>query len=109
MTSGDALLLEQLAVGLPGCFASWWLVRRDLAALPPQSLARAWPDATIALAALTLGPLAVLVHFLMAHRSVRGAARGLLLTVALTAILELSAWLLSRVLATPAGLTLATA
>jgi hypothetical protein len=54
-----------------------FVVRRDLARLPPERLARAWNDASLWSAAATLGPLCLIVHFARTRRSWPGFALGL--------------------------------
>ena len=45
------------------------IVRRDLAQLTGQKLARSWPDASLWSAVVLFGPLCVPVHFIRTRRS----------------------------------------
>lgn len=64
----------QLAVGIAVPAA---LIRRDLARLAPERLARSWNDASLWSAIVAFGPVAVVVHFTRTRRSVLGFALGL--------------------------------
>lgn len=62
------------------------IVRRDLARLQGEELARCWPDASLWAAVVIFGPLSLPIHFLRTRRSFAGADMGLLaLLVALVA------------------------
>jgi len=63
----------------------YWIVKRDLARLPPERLSRAWNDASFLSAVLAFGPLSLPVHFVKTRRSWAGLALGL--AAALGAIL----------------------
>ncbi len=45
------------------------IVRRDLAGLAGEELARAWPDASLWSAVVVFGPISVPIHFLRTRRS----------------------------------------
>lgn len=98
MTPDDAVVVELLVLGPLQVLAPWWLARRDLSALPPASQARAWPEATLGSAALLVGPLALLLHFPLARRSLKGVALGVAWTAALLLALSALDWALLRVL-----------
>ncbi len=98
MTPDDALIIELSVLGPLQVLIPWWLARRDLAALPPASRARAWPDATLGSAALLLGPLALLAPFPLARRSLKGFGLGLCWTAAVVLMLSALDWALAGVL-----------
>jgi len=75
-----------LSIGLPA-----WVVRRDLARLSGEPLARSWNDASLWSAVVTFGPLCILVHFVRTRRSLRGLALGAGWTAAALA----TSWLVS--------------
>jgi len=54
------------------------IVKRDLARLPPEQLARSWPEASFLSAVILFGPLSLPVHFVKTRRSLWGLALGLL-------------------------------
>ena len=54
------------------------IVRRDLARLQGDRLARAWPDASLWSAVVVFGPLCVPIHFMRTRRSLWGVMLGLL-------------------------------
>ncbi|MBN2193508.1 MAG: hypothetical protein JW751_11895 [Polyangiaceae bacterium] len=87
MNSGDVVVVEFAMLWPLQVLIPYVVMRRDVAALPSADRARAWPDATIGVAALLGGPLAVPVHFLLAHRSLRGAALGVAWTAAMFLVL----------------------
>jgi hypothetical protein len=60
-----------------GIAVSWWILRRDLRRLAGEQLARAWPDSTLWLAVVVLGPLSVAFHFLRTRRSWAGVDMAL--------------------------------
>lgn len=68
---GDVLLFS-LSFGL-GIAVPALIVRRDLARLTGEPLARAWPDASLWAAVVVFGPLCVPIHFLRTRRSWLGA------------------------------------
>jgi hypothetical protein len=80
-------------------FGTAWIVRRDMARLSPERLARTWNDASLWCAVVAFGPLCLPVHFLKSRRTLGGAALGLLWMVAATAVFSLVAsavdWLVS--------------
>jgi hypothetical protein len=53
------------------------IVRRDLARLTGERLARSWPDASLWSAVVVFGPLCLPIHFIRTRRSLVGAALGL--------------------------------
>jgi hypothetical protein len=53
------------------------IVRRDLARLQGERLARAWPDASLWSAVVVFGPLCVPVHFIRTRRSWAGLGLGI--------------------------------
>ena len=52
------------------------IVRRDLARLSEERLARAWPPASFLAAVYAFGPLSLPVHFTKTRRSLLGFALG---------------------------------
>lgn len=65
------------------------IVRRDLARLHGEPLARSWPDASLWSAVVVFGPLCVPVHFIRTRRSWAGlglAAFWLACTLVLVAL-----------------------
>ena len=54
------------------------VVWQDLLDLRGEQLARSWPDASVWSAVATLGPFAVLLHFIRTRRSWPGVLLGLL-------------------------------
>jgi hypothetical protein len=77
---GEILLFTLEAV--LGIAVSWAILRRDLERLMGEELARSWPDSTLWMALVLLGPLSVPWHFLRTRRSLR----GLLLALAWLAV-----------------------
>lgn len=72
MLSGVAeVLLYSLSVAL-GIAVPALIVRRDLAGLGGEELARAWPDASLWSAVVVFGPLSVAVHFMRTRRGWKG-------------------------------------
>jgi hypothetical protein len=61
-----------------GIAVSWGILRRDLARLQGEELARAWPDASLWMAVVLLGPLSVPFHFIRTRRSWAGLGMALL-------------------------------
>src|SRR5450432_3432899 len=57
------------------------IVKRDLARLAPDRLARAWNEASFLSAVIAFGPLALPVHFVKTRRSWAGLGLGLGLAV----------------------------
>jgi hypothetical protein len=55
-----------------GIAVSWWILRWDLGRLAGRELARAWPDASLWMAVVLLGPLSVPLHFVRTRRSWAG-------------------------------------
>jgi hypothetical protein len=70
------VLLYTLSFAL-GIAVPWKIVRRDLARLTGEALARAWPDASVWAAVVVFGPLCLPVHFIRTRRSWLGLALGL--------------------------------
>jgi hypothetical protein len=73
---GEVLLFTLDAV--LGIAVSWGILRRDLRRLAGEELARAWPDATLWMAVVLLGPLSVPFHFIRTRRSWAGLGLALL-------------------------------
>jgi hypothetical protein len=71
MTVLDLLLQIGLGIGY-----SAWAVRRDMRALPPAELARAWNDASFWNAVVAFSLVCIPVHFVRTRRSFLGAAAG---------------------------------
>jgi len=67
-------VLFQLAVGIA---VPALVIRRDLARLAPERLARSWNDASLWSAIVAFGPVAVVVHFTRTRRSLVGLLLGL--------------------------------
>ena len=65
-----------LNAGLP-----YLIVKRDLARLSEQRLARAWTDASFLSAVLTFGPLSLPIHFTKTRRSLAGLGLGFAMCV----------------------------
>lgn len=65
------MLLFALDAAL-GIVVSWWILRRDLGRLAGRELERAWPDASLWMAVVLLGPLSVPLHFIRTRRSWAG-------------------------------------
>ncbi len=77
------LLVLELALGI---WLPWWIVRRDLARLDAERLARAWNDASFWMSIVAFGPLCLPFHFVKTRRSLLGALLGV-------------AWMLAAVVA----------
>ena len=60
-----------------GIAVSWAILRWDLGRLAGEELARAWPDSTLWMAVVLLGPLSVPFHFIRTRRSWSGLAMAL--------------------------------
>jgi hypothetical protein len=67
---GEVLLFTLDAV--LGIAVSWWILRWDLGRLAGEELARAWPDSSLRMAVVLLGPLSVPFHFVRTRRSWAG-------------------------------------
>jgi hypothetical protein len=83
-------LAETLIVALSlvlNALLPYLIVRRDLARLSEQRLARAWPQASFLAAVYAFGPLSLPVHFVKTRRSLLGVALGLF-WLALTLLAE---------------------
>jgi hypothetical protein len=65
------LLLYLVAFAL-NTLAPIVLVRRDVARLHGEQLARSWPDSSLWSAALMFGPLCIPIHYLRTRRSLLG-------------------------------------
>jgi hypothetical protein len=52
------------------------IVRRDVARLTGEPLARAWPDASLWAAVVVFGPLCLPIHFVKTRRTWLGLALG---------------------------------
>lgn len=93
---GEVLLFTfsfALGIAVPAA-----IVRRDLAKLSREELARAWPDASLWSAVVAFGPLSVPVHFVRTRRNLLGVALALgwlVLAFLLIGVpVELLAWIL---------------
>jgi hypothetical protein len=76
------ILLFTLDAAL-GIAVSWAILRWDLGRLAGEELARAWPDSTLWMAIVLLGPFSVPFHFIRTRRSWAGLDMALFwLTVA---------------------------
>jgi hypothetical protein len=96
---GKALLLLlsiALSIAVPAT-----IVRRDLAQLTGERLARAWPDASLWLAIVVFGPISVPIHFIRTRRSLRGLATGLLWFLAALAVIVVPVEVLARIFGVP--------
>jgi hypothetical protein len=71
-----AAVLELSLQILLGILLPAWVIRRDLAGLSAQRLARAWNEASLWSAVVTFGPLSLIVHFARTRRSLVGFALG---------------------------------
>jgi hypothetical protein len=69
------VLLFALSMAL-GILVPAVIVRRDLARLRGEHLARSWPDASLWLAVVVFGPLCVPIHFIRTRRSWAGLGLG---------------------------------
>jgi hypothetical protein len=72
-------LAETLIVALSlvlNALLPYLIVRRDLARLTEERLARAWPQASFLAAVYAFGPLSLPVHFTKTRRSWLGFALG---------------------------------
>lgn len=54
------------------------IVRRDLARLSGERLARSWPDSSLWSAVVVFGPISVPIHFIRTRRNLMGLGLGLL-------------------------------
>ncbi|HET9953826.1 MAG TPA: hypothetical protein VFQ61_04965 [Polyangiaceae bacterium] len=63
-----------------------YVVRRDLARLGPEQLARSWNEASLWCAAATYGSFCLIVHFTRTRRSIYGFGLGLTWTSLGTAL-----------------------
>jgi hypothetical protein len=77
------------------------IVRRDLAQLTGERLARSWPDASLWLAVVIFGPLSVPIHFIRTRRSFAGLAAGLFWFAAALAVIIVPIELLARIFGIP--------
>jgi len=65
------------------------IVRRDLARLQGDRLARSWPDASLWSAVVVFGPLCVPIHFVRTRRSWWGLLLGVLWLVGAVLLITL--------------------
>ena len=72
------------------------IVRRDVARLTGEPLARAWPDASLWAAVVVFGPLCLPVHFIRTRRSLLGIALGIGWLVGAVLLISLPIELLAR-------------
>lgn len=90
-----ALVVLELALGI---VVPWWIVRRDLARLPPERLDRAWNTASFWSAIVGFGPLCIPFHFTKTRRSLFGLLLGLGWLVAalvvISAVIAAAQWLM---------------
>lgn len=70
------VLLDALSIAL-GIAVPAVIVRRDLARLTGERLARSWPDTSLWLAVVMFGPLSVPIHFMRTRRSLWGLCLAL--------------------------------
>jgi len=77
------------------------IVRRDLARLSGEPLARAWPDASLWAAVVVFGPLCLPVHFIRTRRSWLGLLLGLGWLVLATLLSSLPSELLAMIFKVP--------
>ena len=73
------------------------IVRRDLAKLGREQLARSWPDASLWAAVVAFGPLSVPIHFLRTRRSWLGVGLALLWFVAAVFLVAAPVELLAQI------------
>jgi hypothetical protein len=73
------------------------IVRRDLARLGGERLARAWPEASLWSAVVVFGPLCVPVHFIRTRRSWAGLGLGLFWLACALLLAGLPVELLARI------------
>jgi hypothetical protein len=74
------------------------IVRRDVARLEGERLARAWPDASLWSAVVAFGPLCLPVHFIRTRRSWAGLGLSLFWLVLALFLIALPTELLGRLL-----------
>jgi len=72
------------------------IVRRDLAGLKGEQLARSWPDASLWSAVVIFGPLCVPLHFLRTRRSWAGLGLALFWLVCAVLLISLPVEALGR-------------
>jgi hypothetical protein len=90
------VLLYTLSFVLQIACASW-ILRRDVRGLEGAFLARAWPDSTLWMAAVMLGPLALPWHFIRTRRSWPGLGLGLGWMLAALVATEAPVWALDEI------------
>ena len=73
------------------------IVRRDLARLRGEHLARAWPDTSLWSAVVVFGPLCVPIHFIRTRRSWTGLALGVFWLACTILLITLPVEALSRI------------
>lgn len=91
---GEVLLFtlsSALGIAIPAL-----IVRRDVARLAGEQLARSWPDSSLWLAAVLIGPFSVPIHYLRTRRSLLGLGLALLWFALAFALVVLPVWLLGE-------------
>lgn len=73
------------------------IVRRDLARLTGEALARAWPDTSLWAAVVAFGPLCVPVHFIRTRRSALGVLLGVAWLVGAVLLIAVPIEILGRI------------
>ena len=73
------------------------IVRRDLARLSGERLARAWPDASLWSAVVVFGPLCLPIHFIRTRRGWVGLGLGAFWLVCAVILVTLPVELLGRI------------
>jgi hypothetical protein len=73
------------------------IVRRDVARLAGEQLARSWPEASLWAAIVAFGPLSVPIHFLRTRRSWLGLGLALLWFVAAVLLVAAPVELLAQI------------
>jgi hypothetical protein len=73
------------------------IVRRDVARLRGEHLARAWPDASLWSAVVVFGPLCIPIHFIRTRRSWVGLGLGALWLLSAILLITLPVEALARI------------
>ena len=72
---------------IAGIALTWWVLRRDMARLSPQELARSWNSASFWCAIVAFSYLCIPVHFAKSRRSLLGLLVGIAWMAAVMAVL----------------------
>jgi len=72
------------------------IVRRDLARLSGEPLARSWPDASLWAAVVVFGPLCLPIHFIKTRRNLLGVGLGLAWLACAIVVISIPVELLAR-------------